>query len=104
MWYKKLRVAPLEPLLNSKYKAVQFHTKRNLLEINEQPVNSLWNLPEPTKLLKKQQSDGSWKYPGKYPEKPVIGSEDTNPFSEAVKAVIKGSGTGQFLLHKAKDG
>jgi hypothetical protein len=29
------------------------------------PVESLWDLPEPAKLVKKQGEDGSWKYPGK---------------------------------------
>ena len=37
--------------------------------MHEEPVNLLWRLPEPVKLLKRQQKDGSWKYPGKYPEK-----------------------------------
>jgi squalene cyclase len=29
------------------------------------PVESLWELPEPAKLVRKQQEDGAWKYPGK---------------------------------------
>jgi hypothetical protein len=28
-----------------------------------QPVEELWELPEPTKILARQQKDGAWKYP-----------------------------------------
>lgn len=68
-WIEIFKYNPIEPLLNSRHKAIQYVTKRDLLEINIDLVTSLWTLPEPIKLLKKQQKDGSWKYPGKYPSK-----------------------------------
>ena len=33
------------------------------------PVAVLWELREPMRLLRGQRDDGSWAYPGKYPEK-----------------------------------
>lgn len=60
---------PIEPLINSNHKAVQHLANRDLLHKQKEPVTNLWALPEPKKLLKKQQTNGSWKYPGKYPDK-----------------------------------
>lgn len=30
-----------------------------------QPIHDIWSLPEVQKIIRKQQPDGSWKYPGK---------------------------------------
>ncbi len=38
-----------------------YYTRRDLLNEKGDPISSIWNLPEAKKLLKKQQSDGSWK-------------------------------------------
>ena len=104
LWNKALKFDPLEPLLNSKYKAVQYFTKRNLLDIHEEPVNTLWNLPEPVKLLKRQQKDGSWKYPGKYPKKisrcKLPTSRDLQTFqarADVAKVVIVGNSKPAFF-------
>lgn len=69
LWRSRLRLDPLEPLLASKYEAVRYFTRRDLLGEDVGPVSSLWDLPEPRKLLKRQQEDGSWVYPGKNPER-----------------------------------
>ena len=68
-WVETFKHNPIEPLLNSRNKAIQYLTKQDLMNKHEEPVMSLWNLPEPQKLLKNQEPDGSWKYPGKYPKK-----------------------------------
>ena len=58
MWSGKLRLDPLEPLLASKYEAVRYFTRRDLQDEDVAPVSSLRDLPEPKKLLKRQQEDG----------------------------------------------
>lgn len=69
LWREKLRRDPIEPLVDSKYEAVRYFMRRDLLDVGVDPVSVLWDLPEPGKLLKRQQEDGSWVYPGKNPEK-----------------------------------
>ena len=69
MWKSILRFDPISTLLDSKSLALRYFTKRDLLDVSVEPIISLWNLPEPEKLLKRQLEDGSWKFPGKNPEK-----------------------------------
>ena len=64
-----MRLDPLGPLPASKHEAIRYFTRRDLLDEDVEPVSSLWGLPEPVKLLKRQQEDGSWVYPGKNPER-----------------------------------
>jgi hypothetical protein len=56
-------------LLSSGNPALAYFTRRDLLG-EEQPgsASALWELPEPQRLLRKQQADGSWRYPGGNPE------------------------------------
>ncbi|MBC8497705.1 hypothetical protein H8D40_01850, partial [Candidatus Bathyarchaeota archaeon] len=69
LWRIKLSLNPLEPLLASKYEAVRYFTRRDLLNEDVGPVSPLWDLPESRRLLRGQQDDGSWLYPGKNPER-----------------------------------
>jgi len=62
-WTEELRYNPVLNLLNSGNTAVSYFTQRDLLKEKAQPVEELSELPEPTKILAKQQKDGSWKYP-----------------------------------------
>lgn len=64
-WQKELKVDPVPNLLSLENKAINYFTKRDLLDERVEPIEILWKLPEVEKILKKQQSDGSWKYPGK---------------------------------------
>jgi hypothetical protein len=50
--------------MSSKNQAIRYFTRRDLLEENMGSTESLWQLPQVTKLLRRQQPDGSWKYPG----------------------------------------
>ncbi|MAT41399.1 MAG: hypothetical protein CL609_03585 [Anaerolineaceae bacterium] len=59
-WQKQLKYDPLPKLLSSEDAAVQYLTKRDLLEKQVGSVHSLWDLPAAQKILKKQKSDGSW--------------------------------------------
>lgn len=54
---------PVTPLLKSGNQAISLFVRRDLLG-ETVSVEELWNLPETQKILKKQQLDGSWKYPG----------------------------------------
>lgn len=71
-WRKSLKFDPISPLLPSNNEAIEYYVRRDLLDERVRPINYIWQLPEVKKLLKKQQADGSWKYPGKktavYPE------------------------------------
>jgi prenyltransferase beta subunit len=52
-------------LTSSKNEAIEYFAKRDLLQEKVEPINSIWQLSDVQKILKKQQPDGSWKYPGK---------------------------------------
>jgi hypothetical protein len=54
----------IKTLLNSGNEALTVFTKRNLLE-EKVGIEELWNLPRVIRILKRQQSNGSWTYPNK---------------------------------------
>jgi len=63
-WRKQLKYDPIPMLLSSENEAIQYLTKRDLLEEEVGSVKQLWVLPEAQRILKKQQVDGSWSRPG----------------------------------------
>jgi hypothetical protein len=65
--WNRFRFDPSPYLLNSDHPAVAFFFRRDVLGEVDQPVSILWNLPEPTWLLRKQQEDGRWRYAAKKP-------------------------------------
>ena len=71
-WLAQLRFDPTSTLASSGNEAIVYFTKRGLLELKVHPLSHVWKLPEVQKILRNQQSDGSWKYSGKkavgYPE------------------------------------
>lgn len=71
-WLRQLQVDPLPALLASDDEALLHFVRRDLLGEEAGPVEALWELPEAQRLLRKQQADGSWRYPGQnrelYPE------------------------------------
>jgi len=62
-WKEQFNYDPLVPLISSKDKAIVYFTKRDLLEKEIEPPETLWNLPPAIKIIKQQQEDGSWMYP-----------------------------------------
>jgi len=54
----------IKTLLDTGNEALIAATKHNLLGEN-MDLEKLWNLPEVKRILEKQQSNGSWKYPNK---------------------------------------
>jgi len=63
-WRRELRVDPIPTLISSNNRAIQYFVRRGLLNENAEPIETLWELPEVKRLLRRQQEDGSWKYPG----------------------------------------
>jgi len=64
MWLKQLHSNPIDTLLNNSNPAIEYFARRDLLEEKVPGVDCLWELPEPQKIIRKQQEDGFWKYPG----------------------------------------
>ena len=71
-WRKHLRVDTIPVLLASRDEAVTYFTRHDLLNEVVEPIVYVWELPVVLKITRKQQADGSWKYPGRktavYPE------------------------------------
>jgi hypothetical protein len=68
-WSERLSLDPIEPLIRCAYPAIRYYARRDLLGERVEPIQTLWGLPEPRKLLRHQREDGSWTVPPKYPEK-----------------------------------
>ncbi len=62
-WSNKLKYDPVPSLLSFNNEALSSFVRRDLLD-EDLSVENLWELSEPQKILRKQQIDGSWKYPG----------------------------------------
>jgi hypothetical protein len=64
-WQKQLRFDPIPTLLSSGNEPLKYFVKRDLLGEDPGAVSQLWQLPGAWEILKKQQSDGSWIFPGR---------------------------------------
>ncbi len=64
-WRSRLRRDPIEPLMAAGDPALEHFVRRDLLGEKGLSARRLWDLPEVRRILRKQQTDGSWKYPGK---------------------------------------
>jgi hypothetical protein len=62
-----LKVDPLPLLASSGNAAIAFFARRDLLGSSAGPVSALWDLPDARKIVARQNSDGSWRYPGGKP-------------------------------------
>jgi len=63
-WLHQLGVDPLAALSTSSNEALLYFVRRDVLGEEVGPVEAFWELPQVVKILRKQQEDGSWKYPG----------------------------------------
>jgi hypothetical protein len=63
-WKAILSTDPLPTLLDWQDSALTYFVRRDLLDEDVGPVDSLWDLPEAKRLMEKRQADGSWRYPG----------------------------------------
>ena len=68
-WTDRLKHDPIKPLANCAYPAIRYYARRDLLGEEVEPIQTLWTLPDPEKLLRHQRGDGSWTVPPKYQEK-----------------------------------
>lgn len=64
-WQQQFKYDPIAPLLASGNEAVVYFTNRDLLSKTVDTIELLWNQKIPSQILRKQQPDGSWIYPGK---------------------------------------
>jgi hypothetical protein len=64
-WRNHLKYDPLPQFEGADNDALQYQVLRDLQGVNPGSEASLWDLPPVQKILKKQQEDGSWKYPKK---------------------------------------
>ncbi|MDP4219143.1 MAG: hypothetical protein Q8896_01775 [Bacteroidota bacterium] len=62
-WLSILKYDPLPPLLASENKAIAFFAERDLVGKKKTNVKLLWDLPDAQRIVRKQQKNGSWKYP-----------------------------------------
>ncbi len=67
-WRTLLKFNPVPHLIASANKAIAYFARRDLLEEDVEPLETLWQLPHVVKFLQKQQEDGAWKYSGGKPE------------------------------------
>lgn len=64
-WRSGLASDPIPGLLAAGQPAIAYFTRRDLLDETVEPVDTLWELSEVARLVRKQQPDGSWRYPSK---------------------------------------
>lgn len=62
-WQRELKVDPVHTLLSLENKAINYFTKHDLLDERVKSIEILWKSQDAEKILRKQQSDGSWEYP-----------------------------------------
>lgn len=63
MWQDIFKYNPVVPLIEFNDKAVSLATQRDLLN-KRISLQDLWQLTEPQNILRKQNKNGSWEYPG----------------------------------------
>lgn len=61
----ELKIDPLPALLDLGDEALTYFLRRDLLCASIPEITTRWTLPEPVRLVKRQRTDGSWKYAGK---------------------------------------
>jgi hypothetical protein len=62
-WFGDFRYDPTPPLLASEDRAIALFAERDLLD-KAVHAESLWQLPEVQKTIRRQKPDGYWVYPG----------------------------------------
>ena len=68
-WLSSLPYNPLSPLLRAGNPALEYFTRRDLLDEEIGSADRLWQLNEVVKTVRKQLEDGAWRYPGGGKEK-----------------------------------
>jgi hypothetical protein len=55
---------PISALVASSNPAIAFFARRDLLGGHPDPVSDLWGLREPLRIVRRQNANGAWSYPG----------------------------------------
>ena len=94
-WQHFLKYNPLLQFEGVDNQALQFQVSRDLHEIESISPKALWELPPVIRILKKQQLDGSWKYPKKKTDpREISGHNQLETFRQLGQLVEK------YLLNK----
>jgi hypothetical protein len=64
-WRSKLNVDPVPYLLDTDDGSLRFQVRRDILGERDLRAQASWLQPEVRSLVRKQQPDGNWRYPGK---------------------------------------
>jgi hypothetical protein len=67
-WIDQLNADPIKTLLSCGNPSIEYFTRKELLEMDLEPVEVLWDLNPVEKIFNRQQNEGFWKYPGKTSE------------------------------------
>lgn len=63
VWRSQLRYDPIPLLGSASDEAIKYQVSRDLFEEDHDTVEHLWETKQAARMLKKQQEDGSWRYP-----------------------------------------
>lgn len=87
-WIEQLRYDPINPLLESNNAAISYFVKRDLLSENVPPIEYIWELEEPEKILRKQKTLGNWRSHSQNREKaPAVNYDLFETFKQFSKLV-----------------
>lgn len=64
-YLNQLKYDPIPTLLSAENPALVYFTKRDLLDEKVLSIKTIWELSQVTKILRRQQRNGRWKYPTK---------------------------------------
>jgi hypothetical protein len=60
-WIRQLKYNPIKPLRASNNAAISYFVKRDLLSESVSSIEHVWELREPTRIVRKQKSPGYWR-------------------------------------------
>ncbi|MHA1951018.1 MAG: prenyltransferase/squalene oxidase repeat-containing protein [Candidatus Thorarchaeota archaeon] len=67
-WRSQLRYDPIPLLGSASDEAIKYQVSRDLFEEDQDSVELLWETKQAKRFLRKQQEDGSWRYPNPKPD------------------------------------
>jgi hypothetical protein len=73
----EFKIDPIKILKSVENPSIKFFVNHDLLEDRDTKIENLWNLKPVKRILKKQDQDGFWKYPGRVREE-LRSSHDYN--------------------------
>lgn len=62
--FHELKLNPIPVLLSCGNPSIEYYTRQDLLDEELMPLEKLWELPAVLRILRKQEEEGYWKYPG----------------------------------------